>query len=36
LADISRAREALGYEPIVDFPTGLAATTAWYREVLAK
>jgi nucleoside-diphosphate-sugar epimerase len=36
LADISRAREALGYEPIVDFKSGLAATTAWYRETLSK
>jgi UDP-glucose 4-epimerase len=36
LADISRAREALGYEPVVGFKQGLAATTAWYREVLTK
>jgi len=36
LADITRAREVLGYAPIVDFREGLAATTAWYREALAK
>ena len=35
LADISCAREVLGYEPIVDFRDGLAATTAWYRDALA-
>ena len=35
LADISRAREVLAYEPIVDFREGLAATTAWYRGALA-
>ncbi|MDQ3439106.1 MAG: SDR family oxidoreductase [Planctomycetota bacterium] len=34
LADITRARELLGYAPIVDFREGLAATTAWYREAL--
>jgi nucleoside-diphosphate-sugar epimerase len=32
LADLSRAREILGYEPIVDFATGLDATMEWYRE----
>ena len=35
LADITRAREVLGYAPIVEFREGLAATTAWYREALA-
>ena len=35
LADISRARELLGYEPIVNFRDGLAATTQWYRKTLA-
>jgi nucleoside-diphosphate-sugar epimerase len=34
LADITRARQLLGYEPIVDFPTGLAPTVAWYKTVL--
>ena len=29
---IDRAREALGFEPKVDLPTGLARTAAWYRE----
>jgi UDP-glucose 4-epimerase len=35
LADISRARAILGYEPSVDFKTGLARTLQWYRESLA-
>jgi UDP-glucose 4-epimerase len=32
LADISAAREALGYEPSVGFAEGLERTVAWYRE----
>jgi nucleoside-diphosphate-sugar epimerase len=32
LADISRARRMLGYEPSVTFEAGLARTAAWYRE----
>ncbi len=31
-ADISAAREALGYDPKVDFREGLRRTVAWYRE----
>lgn len=31
LADISRARQLLGYEPQVNFADGLARTVAWYR-----
>jgi len=34
LADITRARELLGYEPIVDFRTGLTRAIDWYREHL--
>ncbi|MBV8780174.1 MAG: NAD-dependent epimerase/dehydratase family protein, partial [Phycisphaerae bacterium] len=34
LADLTRARAILGYEPIVDFKTGLKPTVEWYREVL--
>ncbi len=34
LADISAARDALGYEPAVDFEEGLRRTVAWYREQL--
>ncbi len=34
LADISLARRHLGYEPQVDFATGLARTVAWYRQSL--
>jgi len=30
-ADISRARELLGYEPIVPFEEGLRLTVEWYR-----
>lgn len=32
LADISQAREALGYEPMIDFGEGLRRTFAAYRE----
>jgi nucleoside-diphosphate-sugar epimerase len=31
LADISRAREVLGYDPSVDFAAGLERTIAWIR-----
>ena len=31
-ADISAAGEAMDYRPLVDWPTGLAQTLAWYRE----
>jgi nucleoside-diphosphate-sugar epimerase len=32
LADISLARELLGYEPLVDFREGLRRTVEWYRR----
>lgn len=32
LADITLARELLGYEPLVDFREGLRRTVEWYRE----
>lgn len=32
LADISKARELLGYEPIVAFDEGLRRTVDWYRS----
>jgi UDP-glucose 4-epimerase len=32
LADISAAREAFGYQPIVDFEEGLRRTVEWYRQ----
>ncbi len=32
LADISRAREALGYSPKVDFREGLRRTVEWYKS----
>ena len=35
-ADISQARELLGYEPQVTFEDGLARTFEWYRETQAK
>jgi nucleoside-diphosphate-sugar epimerase len=35
-ADISRARELLGYEPTVLFEEGLERTFAWYRDHHAK
>ncbi|MCI0478740.1 MAG: NAD-dependent epimerase/dehydratase family protein, partial [Anaerolineales bacterium] len=31
-ADVSRARELLGYEPAVDVQEGLRRTLEWYRE----
>ncbi len=34
LSDMTKAKEVLGYEPIVDFETGLKPTVEWYREVL--
>lgn len=36
LADLSRTRRILGYEPIVDFETGLKITCQWYRESLGR
>ena len=35
-ADISQAKEFLGYEPQVSFEQGLARTFEWYRETAAK
>ena len=32
LADISRARAEIGYEPDVSFEEGLRRTLAWYRS----
>ena len=32
LADISRARELIGYRPLVSFAEGLKQTVAWYQE----
>jgi nucleoside-diphosphate-sugar epimerase len=34
LADLTRARELLGYAPIVDTRQGLAQTLEWYRHTL--
>lgn len=36
LADLSRARQLLGYEPIVDFESGIQPTLQWYRGALAR
>jgi UDP-glucose 4-epimerase len=30
-ADISAAREAFGYEPLVSYEEGLRRTVAWYK-----
>jgi len=35
MADISLAREVIGYEPLVDFKTGLAQTVSWYMAQAA-
>jgi UDP-glucose 4-epimerase len=32
LADISAAREAFGYQPLIGFEEGLRRTVEWYRE----
>jgi nucleoside-diphosphate-sugar epimerase len=32
LADLTLAKQRLGYQPIVDFEPGLRATVMWYRE----
>ena len=32
LADITAARELIGYEPIVSFKDGLAQAIEWYKE----
>ena len=34
LADLTRVSAVLGYQPVVDFERGLAATSAWYKTVL--
>ena len=36
LADISAAREAFGYQPLVSFEQGLARTVAWHRDRLGN
>jgi UDP-glucose 4-epimerase len=36
LADLSRAKQILGYQPAVDFRPGLEATMAWYKTALKK
>lgn len=35
LADISRARHLLGYEPVTELEEGLAETVEWYKRALA-
>ncbi len=35
-ADVSAARKAFGYEPLIGFEEGLARTVAWYREAFAN
>jgi nucleoside-diphosphate-sugar epimerase len=35
-ADVSVAKRLLGYDPVVDFATGLDATMEWYREALGQ
>jgi nucleoside-diphosphate-sugar epimerase len=34
LADLSKARETIGYEPVVDVDRGLEVTCRWYRDSL--
>ena len=34
-ADVNRSKSVLGYEPIVDFRTGLEQTARWYESVLS-
>ena len=33
-ADLSRAKVALNYSPIVEFEPGLEETIEWYKEVM--
>ena len=33
-ADMTKAHRMLGYEPIVDFKTGLKSTVEWYKQSL--
>jgi UDP-glucose 4-epimerase len=35
-ADISAARDAFGYEPVVRFEEGLRRTVAWYKEEFSR
>jgi len=35
-ADITRARNVLGFVPSIDFPTGLEQTVAWYRDNMKR
>ena len=35
LADIAKGCSQLGYEPLVDFESGLNATVAWYRDSMS-
>jgi len=35
LADLTRVKATLGYEPVVDFEPGLDATCRWYRQTMA-
>ncbi len=35
LADISKAKAGLGYEPVIDFDEGLRRTVDWYRTSLS-
>ena len=36
LADISAAREAFGYEPLVSFEEGLRRTVEWYKQQMKE
>ena len=36
MADLAVARRLLGYEPVVGFQEGLAATAEWYRTAIGK
>ncbi len=36
LADLTRVRKTIGYEPIIDFLPGIEATIAWYESVLTR
>ena len=36
LADLTRARELIGYSPLVPIEKGLEETIAWYRQTLAR
>ena len=36
VADVQRAKDVIGYEPIVSIDDGLSGTVAWYKDALSR